>query len=207
MSLGETDRTLLRLSTAIVLADWDEVRRLRREACPDGPDRAWRECVLQTHLFAGFPRLVEAFGVLEEVGGVGVPDAGEVEGERELDGSSREDRGGQLFERIYGAEAPGLRTTLSGFHADFGDWILQHAYGRVLSRPGLSSARRELLAACALAALGQDRQLASHARGSLRCGATFEELMHAFDCVRDLIGEEKRDRARRIAERFRSNSC
>ena len=68
---------LARLFTAICLGEFDVVRELRRSA-PDGePDRAWREAVLQTHLFCGFPRLVQAYGVLDEEGGLGEPEPGE----------------------------------------------------------------------------------------------------------------------------------
>lgn len=206
MPLDEKDRTLLRLSTAIVLGTWDEVRRLRRDECPGGPDRAWRECVLQTHLFAGFPRLVQASGVLAEVGGLGEPEPDEIEGSAGGGAAAGSERGWELFSRIYAADAPKLRDSLRAHHPDFWDWIMEHAYARVLARPGLSADRRELLASCALAALGQDRQLASHARGSLRCGATFEELLAALECVGDLIGGERVSRARRIAERFRGTS-
>ena len=46
---------LARLFTAICLGEFDVVRELR-SAAPEGePDRAWREAVLQTHLFCGFP--------------------------------------------------------------------------------------------------------------------------------------------------------
>ena len=48
---------------------------------------------------------------------------------------------------------------------------------------GLGADRRELLAVCALAALGQERQLASHVRGAVRCGATADEVRSALDAV------------------------
>lgn len=198
MALDAKLTRLLRLSTAIVLGDWEEVRDVRRAAPAGEPDLEWREAVLQTHLFAGFPRLVQAFGVLAEEGGLGSEE--EIEGQR---AEVQDPRGRELFALIYGSDEERVRTQLSGFHGDFGDWILEHAYGRVLSRPGLAADRRELLASCALAALGQDRQLASHARGSLRCGASFEHLAEAFEVVRDQIGPEAADRAQRIAERFR----
>ncbi|MCA8978894.1 MAG: carboxymuconolactone decarboxylase family protein [Planctomycetes bacterium] len=88
--------------------------------------------------------------------------------------------------------------------ADYAAMIAEHAYGRVLSRPGLDAATRELLASCALAALGQERQLASHARGALRCGARFDALEDCLDAVRDLMSSERHERALRIAERFRA---
>ena len=198
MTAPEKQLRLARLSTAIVLGAWDVVSAARAEA-PDGePDRAWREAVLQTHLFGGFPRLVEAYGHLADAGGLGEPDADETEG-----GPVDAARGAALFDRIYGEGADPVRALLAGYSADYAAMIAEHAYARVLSRPGLDAATRELLASCALAALGQERQLASHARGALRCGASFEELVGCLDVVRALAGDARHERALRIAERFR----
>lgn len=157
---------------------------MRREAGPGEPDRRWREAWLQVHLFAGIPRQVEAGQVLLLEGGLGDPDPGETEGAGTLDHVVR---GIALFERIYEADAESVRGMLARGHPDFERWVLEHAYGRVLSRPGLAPDRRELLAVVALAALGQDRQLASHARGALRCGATAEELDAALDLIEDQV--------------------
>lgn len=198
MGLSNKDRVLVRLSTAIVIANWDEVEALRLAAKAPEPDREWREAVLQTHLFAGFPRLVQAFGVLESVGGVGQAGPQELES-----GPIDAARGAELFERIYEDGAGVVRSMLEGYHGDFGAWVAEHAYARVLARPGLEAHRRELLATCALAALGQDRQLASHARGSLRCGATVEELNAALEALEDLIDPQRLQRAKRICERFK----
>jgi len=203
MPLPAKDLRLARLFTAIVIGNWQEVRRQRAAAPAGEPDRAWRECVLQTHLFAGYPRLVQAFGVLAEEGGLGQAEAQEFEGPTPIpDPSGAVGRGRELFDRIYGDGSDKVRGLLHDYHADFADWILGHAYGRVLARPGLEAAQRELLASCALAALGQERQLASHARGSLRCGATHEELMCALEGVADLMPAENWQRARRLVERF-----
>lgn len=197
MSEAEAIQRLVRLSTAIVVGDWDVVREVRKSAGDGEPNREWREAVLQTHLFAGFPRLVQAYGVLEEVGGLGEVQAEELEGT-----GADAARGAQLFDQIYGRGADTVRDLLAGYHRDFSAWIAEHAYARVLARPGLSADRRELLASCALAALGQDRQLASHSRGALRCGATIEQLEAAFDSAADLIPAENLERARRIARGF-----
>jgi len=188
---------LARLFTAIVIGAWDEVRKLRAEAAYGEPDRAWREALLQAHVFAGFPRVVEALGVLEECGGVGEAGADE-----RLDEDEQPERGRALFERIYGDHADRVRAFLRRGHADFARWIESHAYGRILSRPGLEAAERERLAICALAALGQERQLASHVRGALRCGATAEQALASLEAVRDLIGDDRCDAALRIARRF-----
>jgi 4-carboxymuconolactone decarboxylase len=197
MTLPDPDRRILRLFTAAVLGRFDEVARVRRSAGAGEPDRRWREAVLQVHVFAGFPRLVETYGVLESAGGLGPTEPRELE-------ATRDDaaRGRALFERIYAEDAPAVRAMLEQHHAAFARWIEEHAYGRVLARPGLSADRREILAVAALAALGQERQLASHVRGSLRCGATRAELDAALDCIADLVQPARIEQARRIVERF-----
>ena len=197
MALSDRDRRLLRLSTAVVLGRWDVAQELRANAPPGEPDRGWREAVLQAHLFAGFSRVVEAYGVLGAAGGLGEPTAEEV-----LDEPERPERGRALFDVIYGEHADRVRRFLREGHPDFARWIEGHAYGRILSRPGLEPASRELLAVAALAALGQERQLASHARGSLRCGADPKDVAEAVQAVADLIEPERLERARRVLERF-----
>lgn len=189
---------LARLFTAAVLGNWEVVREVRRAAPRGEPNREWREALLQVHVFAGFPRLVQAFGVLESEGGLGHPAAEELEQD-----AFDAQRGAALFDTIYAQDAAKVRGMLEGYHPDFATWIAHGAYARVLARPGLSAATREMLACCALAALDQERQLASHARGCVRCGGSFEELLEALESVRDLVGAERMERALRIVGRFR----
>lgn len=188
---------LAQLFTALVLGRWDVVRELRREAPAGEPDRAWRETLLQAHVFAGFPRVVEALSVLDDLGGWG-----EAGPDERLAEDEQPERGRALFERIYAEHAPRVRESLVRGHADFADWIEGHAYGRVLTRPGLAAAERELLAVCGLAALRQERQLASHVRGALRCGAELADLQEALGAARELIGAATCDEALRVAERL-----
>jgi alkylhydroperoxidase/carboxymuconolactone decarboxylase family protein YurZ len=197
MILEARDVRILRLFAAVVLARWDEVERLRRDAPAGEPDRAWREAVLQSHVFAGFPRTVEAYGVLQAAGGLGALDADEALAEPE-----QRARGEQLFATIYRDHAERVTRFLHASQPDFAAWILGHAYGRVLTRPGLSSAQRELLAVVGLAAFEQQRQLASHVRGALRCGACLEQVHAALEATADLLGAARTRAAREIVARF-----
>jgi alkylhydroperoxidase/carboxymuconolactone decarboxylase family protein YurZ len=199
MSLCEKDRRLVRLFAACVLGRFEEVARLRQSAPPGEPDRAWRETLLQVHVFAGFPRLVEAYGVLASEGGLGRLEPEEVLGE-----SDQHARGRALFERIYQRDSEKIRAMLLAGHPDFANWIEGHAYGRILARPGLEPWQRELLACAALAVLGQERQLASHVRGAIRCGATPERVREAIEAVADLAERERAESARTIAAHFSS---
>jgi len=200
VTLDERDRRLARFFLASVLGEWDELSRLRRSCGPGEPDRRWREALLMVHLFGGVPRQVEAATLLAAEGGLGALEDGELEDERE-----RQERGTALFERIYAGDSVAVRTMLAKGHPQFERWVLRHAYGQVLSRPGLSADRRELLAVAALAALGQERQLAGHARGALRCGATKAEIEAVLDAIQplgDLARPGRIDAARRIVARL-----
>ena len=196
MSRIELYPALPRLSACVVLGDWKSVEEIRRSAPDECIDRTWREAVLQTHLFAGFPRLVAAFGVLESAGGLGQPEDDELENQTDPAG------GHELFDQIYTSHASAVRETLASYHPNFAEWIAEHAYGRVLSRGGLSAGARELLAVACLIVLDQPRQLMSHARGALHCGATTRQLQDVLEDVRDLVPQAVGDRARRIMERL-----
>lgn len=191
---------LARLFAAAVLGRFDVVRALRLEARTGEPDRAWREVVLQVHVFAGFPRLVETYAVLEAAGGLGTPTP--EEHAADLPDDAARAHGRALFERIYAGDAPDVRAMLDRHHPDFARWIEEHAYGRVLARPGLDARMRELCAVAALAVLGQERQLASHVRGALRCGASRAELDRVLSATLDLAPAERAERARAIVARF-----
>ncbi len=201
MTLDATERRHVRLSLAVCAGDWEALRAVRAELAPDGLDRALREALLQTHLFAGFPRLVEAWEVLAEAGGVGAPT--DDEGAPEPPEAERQRAGAALFETIYGDNAKPVSARLEGFHPHLAAWIESHAYGRVLTRPGLEPRRRELYACACLAAAGQDRQLASHVRGALRVGAARDELAEVFELVRACGGsDECLRRATAVLARF-----
>jgi 4-carboxymuconolactone decarboxylase len=197
MSLPDPDRRLARLFAACVAGRFDVARELRKAAPPGEPDRRWREALLMVHVFAGVPRGVEAYGALESAGGLGQPDMDEL-----AESAQSAARGAELFETIYAAGAADVRALLARYHPLYARFVLEHAYGRVLARPGLAADRRELLACAALAAMGQERQLASHARGAVRCGARPDEVLDAVECVADIAGEERAEAARLVVRRF-----
>lgn len=188
---------LLRLSVAIVKGDWPLLRQIRSQA---HPTRAWREAVLQTHLFAGFPRLVQAYAELAEAGGLGQPEPEESQPPADLEADAK--AGMELFQVIYGSGTARVHALLESSHPDWAKLVLGHAYGRILSRSGIAADQRELLAVACLAALDQDRQLASHARGALRCGATPKDVQQALEAIEDLLPDAANKRIAGILARF-----
>ena len=200
MNLSPADLRLLRVFTAAVLGRFGELAQLRRSAPAGEPDRRWREVALMVHVFAGVPRAVEAYGQIEAAGGLGRPDPDEL---IEPDPAAKTPSDGEaLFARIYAESTEDVRAMLSRGHPLFARGVLDYAYGRILCRPGIRPDRRELYACAALAVMGQERQLASHARGAIRCGATQDEVLAVIEGVADLASAERMEAARLVARRF-----
>jgi 4-carboxymuconolactone decarboxylase len=61
---------------------------------------------------------------------------------------------------------------IRALHPALDAWMIVEGYGKVLSRPALDLARRELCIVAACAASRQDRQLHSHLHGALHAGAS-----------------------------------
>lgn len=189
---------LARLSVAVCRGDWDALRRLRAEAPPEGPDRRWREALLQVHLFAGIPRTVEACAVLQAAGGLGAPERDEHEPAEHRD----DGRGLALFEALYGDAAPSVQEALRTAHAGLARVVLEHAYAGVLSRPGLDPSERELLAVACLAASDLERQLASHARGAARLGVPLHWILGAVEEGSAALPPARQAALAQVAQRY-----
>jgi 4-carboxymuconolactone decarboxylase len=196
---------LVLAAAATALGRADVCRAALRIALRDGvaPERL-REAVLQTYLFAGYPRAINALGelsALSPVPGPGVDpgaDAGQMPQWRE--------RGEDLCRRVYGEERyPRLLELMGRISPELGRWMVVEGYGKVLSRPGLDAVTRELVAVGALLVLHVPAQLAAHLRGALLVGARPDEVTAAVRTGALLAPErlveagELLDRARREA--------
>jgi 4-carboxymuconolactone decarboxylase len=166
---------LLHLAAAIAAVwrgDWSAFAAAATALRADDTPRAdLEETLLQAVLFAGFPRVVTAFEHLNRTWpSVAAPAGGG------LPPAEQAAAGRALFAAIYGKNDLAVRNLLRDCHQEFHDFVLEAAYGRILTRPGLPPRERELLACAALAAQQQDRQFVAHARGALQFGASREEL-------------------------------
>jgi 4-carboxymuconolactone decarboxylase len=168
-------RLLVAAAAAIWRADWSTFRQCAERARDLGQARAdFEETLLQAVLFCGFPRVVTAFEQLGEVW-PGPPTT--IGGE--LPVAEQRTAGAALFAGIYGKNAADVAAMLRGFHPEFHAFVLEAAYGRILTRPHLAARERELLAVGLLAAQGQKRQFAGHARGALHFGADRAQIHEA----------------------------
>lgn len=201
-SLSETDTTYTSLDAptaqlidlAAVLAAGSEVEmRVALEAAAKSTiDPVWvEELVLQTYLFAGFPRTLNGMRLWRRASNR-VPDSKDPDFAESL-ASLWTSRGEQTCENVYGTLYKRLRANIRSLHPALDAWMID-LYGRVLGRPGLDLKRRELCIVAACAALEQDRQLHSHLHGALNAGASPEEVDDTLRIVAPRIGAESSHR-------------
>jgi 4-carboxymuconolactone decarboxylase len=194
-SLTELDpRTisLVRLAARVTAGSETEMRTGFAECRAAGVDSVWvEELVLQSYLFAGFPRALNAASVMrgEEAKRQGGKEAEGLrpetrDGQGQIDEWRR--RGEETCATVYGPMYEKLRGNIRALHPALDEWMIVEGYGKVLSRPGLDLRRRELCIVAACAAAGQDRQLHSHLHGARNAGvanAVIEESLAALEGV------------------------
>jgi 4-carboxymuconolactone decarboxylase len=203
-SLSELDdatRVLVRLSAAIAASDEATVRYWLTQAARGVPPAHVEELVLQSYLFCGFPRALNAAREWRRVSQHVAPDTDEAENV----GLAQEwrERGELTCAAVYGDMYEKLRLNVRDLHPALDTWMVVDGYGKVLGRPGLDLQRRELCVVAACAAMGQDRQLHSHLRGALNVGVEPETLGDSLDAITDVIGSERVRSAQLLLARVR----
>ena len=191
-SIPELDgatRVLVQLSAAIAASDETTVRYWLGEAAREVPPVHVEELVLQSYLFCGFPRALNAAREWRRASQRLAPDSDEAE-EVGLAEEWRA-RGEQTCALVYGSMYERLRLNVRDLHPALDTWMVVDGYGKVLGRPGLDLQRRELCIVAACAAMGQDRQLHSHLRGALNVGVEPAALRETLEAIAGLIGVER----------------
>jgi len=146
------------------------------------------EVVLQSYLFAGFPRALNAAREWRRISGRSAPDTDEGE---DFDQASRwRSEGEATCAIVYGPFYERLRHNIRELHPALDAWMIVEGYGKVLSRQALDLRRRELCIVSACAMARQDRQLHSHLHGAKHAGASPEEVLGAINAVADLLGPD-----------------
>jgi len=183
---------LVALSAALATRDRGAVAAAVRRAAGEADPLAVEEVLLQAHLFVGFPDALNALALWREASGRPAPVP--------LDEPCEawEDRGERVCARVYGANYPKLRANVAAVHPEMDRWMVEGGYGRVLGRPGLDLATRELCVLALLAAWDAPRQLHSHLRGALNAGAAPEEVDAAVEVACGFVDEEAGTRVREL---------
>ena len=196
--LDDQTRCLVRLAAVIGAGSERQMRALLVEA-RTLPANWVEEVILQSYLFAGFPRTLNAAREWRRISGLPAP-AADTDADATLPGSADawRVRGEVTCEHVYGDMYDKLRVNIAKLHPALDHWMITDGYGKVLSRPGLDLVRRELcvVAICALAE--QDRQLHSHLHGALNVGATPAQISATLDALTDLLDDDALRRYRML---------
>jgi len=159
--------------------------------------RAVYEAILQSYLFLGFPRMIEAALVYKKI--VNDP-SGEIEIKAVNPEESRIwfNRGMELCRRVYGRNFEILKNRFMDVSPEIFRWMVIEGYGKVLSRPGLSNIERELAEVAALIVDRRERQLVSHVIGSLNVGADMKLIKTVNLDIKPLAGEKAYKMAEKV---------
>lgn len=191
-ALDEPTRLLVRLSAAICGGTEAQLRRALADAAA-AVDPVWvEELVLQSYLFGGLPRALNASREWRRISGRPAPAADDGADYDRVD--EWRARGEETCATVYGPFYERLRHNIAALHPALDAWMIVEGYGKVLGRPGLDLRRRELCVVAACAALGQDRQLHSHLHGALHAGAAVPEVDAVLRAVADFVPADNQAR-------------
>ena len=138
---------------------------------------AIEEAILQTLLFAGFPKTIEALKQLR----IHFPAnraSKHVEHPKEA--------GETTSQLVYGKYHSKLKEVMDELHPDLTRWMIEDGYGRILSRSGLSLENREISVLASLMASGMLNQYRAHLRGALYAGVSTVDIIwftNTFQCI------------------------
>lgn len=138
---------------------------------------ALEEAILQTHLFAGFPKTIEALKQLRRHFPKR-PSSKEIEN-RQLSGE-------KTSQIVYGKYQARLKNIMDELHPDLTRWMIEDGYGRTLSRSGLTLQDREIAVLASLMSSGMINQYRAHVRGALYAGIPMVDIIwftNTFQCI------------------------
>jgi len=218
VSLAPVPAALVHLSGAIAAGGSDDVARAAEDALDAGADvSAVHETLLQSYLFLGFPRAIEAFfaarpvlerrrarvadGAAPRPAEAAAPDPAVVAPDPAApspDPAVWRRNGEALCRRVYGRNYEKLMETMRGLSPELASWMILEGYGKTLSRPGLGTVEREYAVVAILTVTRMWRQLRSHAIGAVNVGGTRAGVRETIELCRAWTDE------RTIAEALRA---
>lgn len=199
-SFTAEERVLTFLSANVGAGRLADVARDWRHLPPSAHERGM-EVVLQTHLFAGFARTINGLATIDQVGV-----ACETTKWQEEIGDAQEWRkqGEESCAAIYGNVYDKLRRRMAKMHPVLDRIMVDHGYGRIISRGGLSLRLRELSVVAVLAGMDVAPQLNSHLRGAKLVGAAEEEIRAVVAATHLAWGDAAQAQADATLETVRS---
>lgn len=200
-ALDPARRALVAVAASLGTRRRETIRGAMAQAANVGDPAAVEEVLLQSHLFVGFPDSLNALALWREVSGHPPPPPSAE------DPASWEARGERVCSAVYAGNYARLRENVRGLHSDVDGWMVTGGYGRVIGRPGVELATRELCIAALLAVWNVPRQLHSHLRGALNTGATAAEVDEAVELACGFVDPEQAGEVRRLWAEIRGRAA
>lgn len=160
------------VSAAIAGRDEAAVRLILTGALDAGvAPKTLDEIILQSHLFLGFPAMIEASRMFAHIRKPR-QNTSQIPAAYPADTCREWNRNGLAkIKRIYGPAFDRLVPYINSFSPQILTWMINDGYGQVLSRPGASFRLREVSVVATLTVTGYVNQLGAHIRGALNVGA------------------------------------
>jgi 4-carboxymuconolactone decarboxylase len=199
--LGLDREALLEVSAAIAVRKTAMLERALLLAKRFSPPDAVDEILLQSHLFVGFPLALEALMVWRRIAPRSAPPPAEASV------TNWKARGEVVCRNVYGANYEKLRENVSALDPDLDRWMVEDGYGKVIGRPELDLATRELATVALLAVWNSPRQLHSHLRGALNAGASGDEVSAAVEIASRYLDLPEKAAVEELWAKVRSGSA
>ncbi|GAC1494033.1 MAG: hypothetical protein NVS1B5_19390 [Gemmatimonadaceae bacterium] len=197
-------RHLVRIAGAIAGSPEGQMRAVMSDALGEVDTQAVEEIILQSYLFAGFPRALNAARAWRSASGRLAPAQDSEPPVEDL--ALWRERGEETCRGGYGDSYEQLRENIRRLHPALDEWMIVDGYGKVLSRPGVDLRTRELCVVAACAVSGQQRQLHSHLHGAINAGASAGEIGAVLDALTDLIPRDDLGRYRQLLQKVAVDS-
>ena len=199
--LDEPTRQLIRAAAVIASASETRMRETLAIAAPVVPVAWMEELIIQSYLFCGFPRALNAAREWRRVSPEAAPLTDEGDDVTHVD--EWRARGEVTCAAVYDGMYDKLRVNIRQLHPALDAAMVVEGYGKILGRPGLDLPRRELCIVAACASTNQDRQLHSHLHGSMNVGVSPAALADAIDALLPVIGPDRVRQVRLLLARVR----
>jgi 4-carboxymuconolactone decarboxylase len=182
--MDDATAALIQLSAALATGDMAALERALSKAEAVANAGAVEETLLQSYLFLGYPAALRGLGVWRRLSGRPAPAPSS-------DAAEWQRRGEATCATVYGGQYERLRENIARLHPDVEQWMLVEGYGKVLGRPGLDLATRELCIVALLAPQEAAPQLYSHLRGALNAGAAETDVESAIRIVTPMLAPDR----------------
>lgn len=180
-NLNDTIRELITIVTLTTQQALPQLKAHTNAALNIGASPiAIKEAVYQCAPFIGFPKVLNAINEINQVfiaRNIALP----LEQQGTVKEEERYDKGLAIQDPIYGNEIKEKMKDLPGdLGKDVPRFLTEECFGDFYTRGGLDIKTRELLVLCVLATLGAEKQIYSHALGSMKVGNNKETLIAAM---------------------------